>query len=169
LGSDSALSKTGQPLTAGRHALLAMAASVLIWPLASPAAAALGGGAASVEADRVHLSAASLVTTAAGYTTYALTLPNGGVVKEFLGGDGAVFAVSWRAPGRPDLVQLLGDRFATFQSDNVPAAHHGRRRLPPAVNRPDFVVHSGGRPGAFHGVAYLPQQMPAGFSIKDMQ
>ena len=134
----------------------------------APAMAALGGDALSVEADRAHLAATTVATTYAAYTAYALTLPNGGVVKEFAARGGAVFALSWRGPGRPDLRQLLGARFAQFQSDNT-APVRGRRRRPLAVDRAEFIVHTGGHAGAFWGVAYLPQQSPEGFSVKDMQ
>ena len=79
-----------------------------------------------------------------------------------------MFAVSWRGVARPDLRQLLGGYFDTFQSDN--ALHGGRRsRRPMAVNRSDFVVRTGGHSGAFWGVAILPQAAPAGFSASDLQ
>ena len=103
----------------------------------------------------------------AASTVETLTLPNGGTVEEYVGAHGVVFGVSWRGPGRPDLEQLLGDHFATLQADN-PLPGGRRTRSPLTVNRTDLVVHSGGHPGAFWGSAYLPQQLPAGFSLKDL-
>ena len=148
-------------------ATVAVAACSGLW---SPAYAALGGDAASIEADRVHLEAATTSTVYAGYTAYALTLPNHGVVQEFLNAQGQVFAISWREPGRPDLRQLLASRFDSLQSENAPTTGRPRRRRSPlAVNRSDFALHSGGRPGAFRGVAYLPALVPSGFSISDMK
>ncbi|MHB8285044.1 MAG: DUF2844 domain-containing protein [Caulobacteraceae bacterium] len=145
-----------------------MAALTLVALACAPAAhAALGHAAESVQADRLHMSAKLASTSAATYTVHSLTLANNGVVKEFAGADGVVFAVAWRGPGRPDLRQLLGDHFATLQADTAVAG--GRRlRMPVAVNHSDFVVHSSGHPGAFWGQAYLPASIPAGVTAADL-
>ena len=99
-----------------------------------------------------------------------------GIVREFVNGDGVVFAVAWRGPGRPDLRQLLGSAFDTFQAkvtapdSNTTVAsdgavvHHGRLRRALVVEQRDLFVHSAGHPGAFFGFATLPQQTPPGFS-----
>jgi hypothetical protein len=106
-------------------------------------------------------------TPMGAYTMHTLTLANGGVVREYANASGAVFAVAWRAPGRPDLQQLLGDNFATLQADNVRTGPRLRRPL--RVQRDSLVVHSGGHPGGFWGLAYLPQQLPAGVSPTDLK
>ncbi len=153
------------PYWLGVAALFAVGAACLV--IAAPAHAALGGAYASVEADRAHLSARMSSQASGGYTVHALTLANG-VVHEYARIDGVVFAVTWQGPARPDLRQLLGGYFDAFQSDN--ALHHGRRaRRPFSVNRSDFIVRTSGHPGAFSGVAYLPQMAPAGFSAADLQ
>jgi hypothetical protein len=138
-----------------------------VWlALALPAHAHLGGPYASVEADRAHMTARIHSTAAATHTVHALTLGNGGIVKEYTRADGTVFAVTWRGPGRPDLRQLLGDHFSTMQTDNV---RIGRRvRRPMSVKRPDLIVQSGGHSGAFWGVAILPKLEPPGFSLSDI-
>jgi hypothetical protein len=133
----------------------------------APARAALGGPSSSVEADRAHLAARLSSRTAATYAVHTLTLSNN-MVREYTAANGTVFAVSWRGVARPDLRQLLGGYFDTFQADN--ALHGGRRaRRPMAVNRSDFVVRTGGHSGAFWGVAILPRAAPAGFSASDLQ
>ena len=130
---------------------------------ALPAHAALGHAYASVESDRAALGATVKSTSAGAYTLHTLALPNHSVVKEFTRSDGTVFAVAWQGPGRPDLRQLLGEHFDTVQADR--AARTGRHmRRPLTVNRSDLVVTSGGHPGAFWGVAMIPQMQPAGFS-----
>ena len=89
-------------------------------------------------------------------------------MKEFSRADGAVFAVTWNAPGRPDLRQLLGEHFATMQEEN--ATRTGRRmRRPLAVNRSELLLQTGGRPGAFWGVAVVPALEPEGFVPGDLQ
>jgi hypothetical protein len=136
--------------------------------LAGPASAALGRTYASVDTDRLMLRATVASTFTGVYTVHTLTLPNRGVVKEFTRADGMVFAVVWRAPGRPDLRQLLGDSFTTLQADNV--GRSGRRvRRPIAVNRSALVVQSGGHSGAFWGAALIPQLQPAGFSASNLK
>jgi hypothetical protein len=139
------------------------AASCLI--AAWPAQASLGGGRESIDADSRHFSARASATAASTHTVHVLTMPNGEVIREFARADGKVFAVSWRGPARPDLRQLLGPRFDTVQADNVlPGGRRTRRPL--AVGRPDFAMSSGGHPGAFWGVAYLPALAPPGFPVK---
>ena len=150
-----------------RAGLVAIAAAILT--LAAPMAsrAELGGKYASVVADgaRMHAKLRSLPAT--NYTVHSLTLANGGEVRQYATADGTVFAIGWNGPGRPDLRQLLGTRFDVVQTDNAPV--RGRfRRHPLAVQRSDFVMRSGGHPGAFSGIAYLPQALPTGVSVKDI-
>ena len=141
---------------------------VLCFALPPLAHASLGQRYDSVVADRARLAARMASATSAAQTVHTLTLANGGVVREYADANGVVFAVAWRAPGRPDLQQLLGGNFATLQADNLRA--DGRRtRRPLAVNRTALVLHSGGHPGAFWGVAYLPQAIPAGVAAKDLR
>jgi hypothetical protein len=146
-----------------------MAGSVLFATIAAAqvANAGLGRGMASVRADREHFAASLSSASTANYAVHTLSLANGGVVREFINGAGTVFAVAWRGPGRPDLQQLLGDQFATVQSTpSAGGVRRGRRAL--VVERSGLVVHSLGRPGAFWGAAYLPQELPSGLSVQDL-
>jgi hypothetical protein len=159
------LVRTHRSVSAGLTALIGLILTALS---AQPAWAGLGGNVDSVEADRTHMAARLSSVATTGYTVHTLSLPNGGVTKEFAGPDGVVFAITWHGAGRPDLRQLLGDRFAVMQSDNATA--NGRRlRRPLSVNRSDFVVRTGGHPGAFSGLAYLPQLVPQSFSFRALQ
>ncbi len=149
---------------------LRAAVAALAFALASldSAHAALGRQAQSVRTDRARLSAAMSSQAEGTHIVHTLALPNGGVVHEYENASGMVFAVSWRAPGRPDLRQLLGDHFATMQAETVRTAGP-RTRAPLAVDRADLVVRSGGHPGAFRGLAYLPELVPAGFTGQDLR
>jgi hypothetical protein len=135
--------------------------------LATPAQAYLGGARTTVEADRSRFTASRKSIAGPGYTIDAMTLANGGTVKEFSGPDGMVFAVTWLAPGRPDLRQLFGANFSILQADN--ARSGPRTRAPLAVNRSDLLVESGGHSGAFWGVAILTRIAPADFSVSDLR
>ncbi|HTT12229.1 MAG TPA: DUF2844 domain-containing protein [Burkholderiaceae bacterium] len=129
----------------------------------SPAAAALGGAATTLQDDAVKLQAVQHVTSSrAGYAVHELTLNSGTVVREFLAPSGAVFAVTWRGPFKPDLSQLLGDYFPRVVAAGR-QRHADHRML--AVHAPDLVIESGGRMRAFAGRAYLPELVPATVSL----
>jgi hypothetical protein len=146
-------------------ALLGAAVAAMV---ASPVLAGLGASVSGLEVDRAHFAAHMARASGVNFSVTTLTLPNGGVTKEFSRADGTVFAVTWQGPSRPDLRQLLGARFDTFQTDNQGAAHRMSRRRPLVSNHADLAVHSAGRPGGFWGFAYLPQLIPAGFSASDL-
>jgi hypothetical protein len=148
--------------------LFLLALAMIAAPLCSAgsAQAALGGAIGTVETDGTHFLAPVVSTNYGTYTTYVLRLPNGGAIHEYAAG-GVVFGLSWQTPGRPDLVQLLGSHFADFQAGLSPPTR-GIRRMPPTIEKPDFLVHSRGHPGAFHGEALLPALAPSGFSFSDL-
>ncbi len=147
----------------GVTALIASLASI-----ATTAHAALGGAHASIDQDRVHF-AATMATVTTGTVHVAMLRPtNGGTIHEYSTADGTVFAVTWRGPGRPDLRQLLGDRFDTVSADM--AARTGRRTVRLVrIRHAELVVRSQGRPGAFSGFAYDPRLIPSGFTLDDPQ
>lgn len=156
-----------------RRSVLMTGCAVLV---GAPAAAELGGSRATIDGDRAHLAASLHSANAPTHILHTLTMSNGSVVREFANPDGVVFAVAWRGPGRPDLRQLLGGAFDTFQAtvagpdanttvaNDGAVVHHGRFRRALVVEQRGLVVHSAGHPGAFFGYAYLPQQIPAGFT-----
>ena len=146
-------------------ALLGLGCAVL--PAA--ARAELGGSLASVAVDRGRMGARSTAAAMGRYTRHELTRPNGGMVREFTNAAGAVFAVTWSGPGKPDLRSLLGRYFAVFQASGTANARamHALRR-PPQVAQPDLQIQAGGHMGWFHGVAFVPSLAPAGFSPADL-
>jgi hypothetical protein len=145
----------------------ALAVIAVLLCSAGSAQAALGGGIDTVGGDGAHFSAAMVSTAYGTYTKYVLTLPNGGTIDEYAGG-GVVFGLSWRTPGRPDLVQLLGSYFADFQA-GFSTYPRGVRRAPPTIYKSDVVIQSRGHPGAFHGEALLPALAPSGFSLSNLK
>ena len=127
------------------------------------AEASLGDGVNSVEADRVRMGLAGHgVVPAAGAVRHVLPSAGGGEIREYVNAAGQVYAVRWRGPGKPDLASLLSVHFATFQADNPGGARFGRGRAP-MVNRADLKIVTGGHPGGFWGIAWLPRAVPAGF------
>jgi hypothetical protein len=133
----------------------------------SPAVlASLGGDVASVESDRVQMKAAAVRTSqSALYTVHQIQTPSGTTVREFANAAGTVFAVTWKGPFMPDLRQTLGTYFQTYQT--APRAkRYGHSR--DILELPGLVVHSTGRMRAFRGNAYVPQLVPAGVSIDQL-
>lgn len=129
----------------------------------SGAVASLGNKLPTIEADRAHLSASANSETLGTATIHTLTSPNGGIVKEYAATDGTIFAVSWKGPARPDLRQLLGDRFSAMSSERHPGRRYMQRIV--TMRRPTLVILSQGHPGAFFGFAYDPSLVPSGFSL----
>ena len=134
--------------------------------LAAPAFAALGGDAASVQADGVHMKAAVRVTAGAAYSVHEIASASGTVVREFVGSDGKVFAVSWHGPVNPDLRQVLGTYYPQF-TQAAATAHGNHRQL--AITQPGLVVQNSGRVRAFAGRAWVPGMLPQNFSVADLQ
>lgn len=150
-----------------RIAVAALAPGCLLLPAA--ASARLGDSTSSVGVDRGRMSA-RLNTVAMGhYTRHELTRPNGGRVHEFTNANGTVFAVTWAGPGKPDLSNLLGRYFATFQANSVATARQMHSlRHPPLIAQPDLKIQVEGHMGWFRGVAFVPSLAPAGFSVSDL-
>lgn len=149
-----------------RAKMIAWILPVVLSATAVPGRAALGGDAISVETDRVQMKAQSRTLAARSYAVHELTTEAGTLVREYVSQDGKVFAVAWRGPQMPDLEQLFGVHFSTFQQ----AAGASRRgRGPLQINEPGLVVQSGGHMRSFGGRAYLPQMMPAGVSIDEIK
>lgn len=125
------------------------------------ARAALGGVAASVEADRQGMNGTLRISADASgaYTVYEIETPSGTVVRQYLSAAGNVFGVAWEGPALPDLRQILGAYFDQY-ADVV--RHQAAGRGAAIVELPALVVRSGGRMRAFSGQAYLPRMLPQG-------
>ncbi len=150
--------------TAQMLALIVLAAILL--QLAGPARAALGGDAATVEADRQQISASIRHEPLAAFTVHHLATATGASVREYATPAGRVFGVAWNGPSMPNLRQLLGAHFATFTGS--PNRHsNGHSRL--VVKDGALIVESSGRMRAFHGRAYLSNALPTGVSIDEIQ
>jgi hypothetical protein len=130
------------------------------WPPA--ASASLGGTAASVDADRVHLEGALLRIARAGpYSVHEIQSAAGTVVREFVSPAGTVFGVAWQGPWIPDLKQVLGAYFDQYRA--ALRSRTGRRRRGPiSIDTPGLVVQMAGHPRSFSGRAYVPQLVPDG-------
>jgi hypothetical protein len=156
--------------SAVRAALTALSLCVVALLCSHPAKAALGGGVATVETDRLQLRASSQRTVHDAFSVHLMTAANGTVVREYVSPAGAVFAVSWHGRVIPDLRQLLGAQFSAFSASQYrERGGLGHLVVRDAAQNPNLVVESNGRARSFHGRAYLNSALPAGVSINDIE
>jgi hypothetical protein len=153
------------PAAARKYGILA--AALVLAVLAPPGArAALGQSESTIAADMGVLKGSVKSTAHTNYRVHEIDLPTGTVVREFATLDGTVFAVAWRGPTIPNLQQTLGSYFDTF----VAAAKESPgRRHHLDVRRDNFIMQSNGHMRAFSGRAYLPQAVPPGVSVDELQ
>lgn len=144
-------------------------AAVVIQATAFPAWASLGGDAASIQADQLHMQGTRRMTTAGSYTVHEIQGANGTVVREFVSSDGKVFAVAWHGPWMPDMRQVLGSYFDQYAkaAQSQPGPRAGRKPL--MIEQPGLVVQNGGHLRAFSGRAYVPEMLPSGVGPGDIQ
>lgn len=130
--------------------------------------AALGERESQISSDQVKLRASKVQrTTQPQYSVHEITT-DANTVKEFVGADGIVFAVSWRGTFRPDLKTLFGTYYQEYQvRDSARARMVGRRPISISTDR--LVVQKGGHMRDVYGLAYLPAKMPAGVQPDDLQ
>lgn len=144
-----------------------VASALLLLLMASmPAMGGLGGAATPVATDQPERVVVRRAVPARGYSVQEIKTADGTVVREYVSAEGKVFGVAWNGPIMPDLKQLFGDYFPTFQSE---AQARGSARGPLRINRPDLVIESGGHMRAFSGRAYLPQLLPAGVTAAEIE
>jgi hypothetical protein len=143
---------------------LSAVAVTALWPCV--ASATLGEPESSVAAEP-QLSQASVKAADFGaYRMHLSQLPSGTVVREYAAPNGEVFAVTWRGPFVPNLKQLLGryfDEYASAANTHRSDHHHID------VRQADLVVQAGGHMRAIAGRAYLPQAVPSGVSLGDLE
>jgi Protein of unknown function (DUF2844) len=129
--------------------------------------AALGGDAASVPADAAELHGAVNTEIRQQYDIQEISAEAGMRVREYLGRNGVVFAVSWSGPVMPDLQRLLGTHFAEYSAALKALTRPGLQRSVRMASS-ELIVESGGHLRAYSGRAYLPALMPAGVSAAEI-
>jgi hypothetical protein len=144
-------------------------AAIVIGATTTLAFGSLGGDAASVQADQVHMQGSRTMKAAESYTVHEIQAANGTVVREFVSAEGKVFAIAWHGPWIPDMRQLLGSYFDQYAQANQAQRGARMRRGPILINQPGLVVQIGGHPRAFAGRAYVPEMLPSGVGAENIQ
>ncbi len=144
----------------------ALGAVLLAGSVTLPAFAALGGDAASVDADAAKMKGQARAMSVAGYTVKEITLSSGTIVREYVSAEGKVFAVTWSGMSKPDLQQTLGTYFEQYKAAAA-APHAGHHHL--MIHQPELVLSSGGHMRAWTGKAYVPALLPPNFSVDEIR
>jgi Protein of unknown function (DUF2844) len=144
--------------------MLPMLAALALSP--NFAAAALGEPETSIQGDVAKFQGRVNSTEHLTYRVHEIALPSGTVVREYVALGGAVFAIAWRGPKVPNLRQALGRYFDNYVA-TAKATPINHRRLD--IAQTDLVVHAMGHMRAFSGIAYVPQAIPSGVSVGELQ
>lgn len=136
--------------------------------IAAPARAGLGEGQASIDSDRVRMSARHSVARAQQYTVHDLTMADGSRVQQYVAENGQVFAVRWNTLFKPDLSALLGTGSADYATAAQVAAKRGGIQREFHHEGHDLVVQSSGHLHVFSGYAYRRSLLPQGVSVQSI-
>ena len=148
------------------YAISGLCALATVGLLAPSAQAALGDDVSTVEHDRVRLNATLQVRHKANYDIHELATSASSAVREFVGQNGKIFAVSWSGGWRPNLRDIMGTHY-----DRYIEATRGQRRArgPVRIELPGMVVFMGGYLRTFWGHVYLTDQLPEGFTPQELE
>lgn len=102
----------------------------------------------------------------ANYAVHEVTEPDGLKIREYSDNKGMVFAVAWNGRRHPDLKQILGSHYGTFQKY---ANSKGRTRSPVIAEEGNLKVSFGGHQRDFRGQALLTNLIPAGLSVESLK
>jgi hypothetical protein len=156
----------------GLRSLHVAVAATFLLGFSTPASASLGGTSNSVEIDRARMNASHQVSEHNAYAIHEMKAPHGTVVSEYVSPEGRVFAVSWHGQFPPQMQQILGTYFQQYatalkeQSQMEPRVY-GHRPL--NIQLPGLVVQASGRTGAYEGRAYIPDMLPQGTIVDQIQ
>jgi hypothetical protein len=143
---------------------------ILIVILPATVLAALGGDAASVDADRVRIQGAlTRIVRNDSYALHEIRSASGTMIREYVSTSGTVFAVVWQGPWLPDLRQVLGAHFDQYETAMRSARRERKGRGAVAIDGPDLVVQMAGHPRSFFGRVYVPALMPQGVQVESIR
>lgn len=165
--ADLWLERSGGGRTFKTLVMLRRATLLGLLVLAPAARAALGEDRGTIEADHRALGGASLVVTSTErYELHETRTVDGGVVRQYVNGQGTVFAVTWSARFQPNLGQLLGAHYEEYLS--AARARVGGHHVLSVVT-PGFVLGIVQRPRGSAGTAHLPALLPQGVRPEELR
>jgi len=143
-----------------------LAVLTMLMMASTPAWAALGNNAASVDADAQAFGGQHAIVAKAGFNLHQITLQDGSTVNEYVSPAGTVFAISWKSHFMPNLNQLLGSYISNLQQGQ---RTQWIRRRAITIQGDNFVFTSFGRMGSFQGRVLVPSLLPANITAAVVQ
>ena len=132
------------------------------------ALATLGESESSVADVKTRLSGKARVQSLEKFKVHEITI-TGVVIREYVGSDGRVFAVAWRGMRQPDLEPLLGTYTNEFRAADRQRPERRGLREPVSTKTSQIIVHRSGHMRDIRGLAYLPDRLPAGVALEDLE
>ncbi len=141
--------------------------SIIVLLACQNSIAALGDRVTSIAIDRTALGATqkAVQKSAFGYTSHEM-IANGNIVREYVSGDGIIFAVTWQGTKRPDLSVLLGAYFEEYSSEDAKAPKSAVSRQPLSIKTSDIIVQHTGHMRDLRGRAFIPSLVPEGVNVE---
>jgi hypothetical protein len=93
-------------------------------------------------------------------------MEDGSRVRQYVTGNGRIFAVTWSTLYKPDLSKLLGSSFPEYRHAANESARHGGIQRNFRLNGDDLVLQSSGHLNVYHGYAYRRSMMPKGMDLQ---
>jgi len=144
------------------------AVGVLLLGISLPARASLGANVSSVESDRARMNASTKTMQHDAYEVREMEAPGGTVVDEYVSPEGTVFAVTWHGQFPPPMQQILGTYFQQYTAAlQAQPKMYGHRPL--NIQESGLVVQTGGHMRAHFGRAYIPDLLPQGVTVSQIQ
>jgi hypothetical protein len=143
--------------------------SITILLVATPAFAALGEDASSVQNDMAKMQGSLRIVQGQSFTVHEIASATGTTVREYASASGKIFAVAWQGPWLPNMRQLLSSYFAQYEQALQASGRDRAGRRPLLIEQPGLVVQSGGHMRSFSGRAYIPEMMPQGVRAEDIR
>ena len=126
------------------------------------------GDVRSVESDRAEMNAAVQISQHDAYDVHEMQTPGGTVVDEYVSPEDAVFAVIWHGQFPPPMQKILGACFQQYTAAlQAQPKMYGHRPL--NIQEPGLVVQTGGHMRAHFGRAYIPDLLPQGIAVSQIQ
>lgn len=145
------------------HVLLCL----MLIGIPNSAFAGLGDKESAIDSDAKAMGATHNTTSTPSGLRFHELKTSTLTVKEFVGTDGTVFAVTWRGNRPPELSQVLSTYYDEFRMAEATQTR-GPGRRSSLVQTSKVVVSRGGHMRDIHGTAYLPDHLPPGVKVGDL-
>ena len=133
--------------------------TTLVW-------AALGDVDTTIEVEARSTSARHSMKSFSQYQVHVLVQPTL-TVTEYVSAQHVVFAVRWQGARMPDLAALLGTHYQEYVQE-ISQQEKQKGRQAHTVKTQRLFVHGGGHMRDLRGLAYLPEEVPAGVKVEDL-